>query len=105
MAKANSTRRRLQALPADPPPAPPERPKAAPAALPHPLEDLEAAEAVVDLVRIGVANDFASNDGREARQESGAAALAHALYLIRSARLALADALAKSSHPGPTAAG
>lgn len=104
MAKANSTHpRRLQVLPADEPAAPPARAKAAP--LPHPLEDLEAAEAVVDLVRIGVANDFASNDGREARQESGAAALAHALYLIRSARLALADALAKASHPGPTAAG
>lgn len=103
MAKANSTRpRRLQALPADEPPAPPERPQAAPLPWPHPLEDLEAAEAIVDLVRIGVANDFASSDGREARQESGAASLAHVLYLIRSARLALADTLAKASpRPAP----
>ena len=87
MAKKHSTGARRITPPKGQSEPPPE---------PHPLADLEAAEAIVDMVRIGVANDFVSSDGIEARQESGAASLAHAIHLIRSARRALADTLAKA---------
>ena len=53
---------------------------------PSPLDDLAAAEAIVDLVRIAVEQDFLGNH-YECRQESAAVAAGHALYLVRRARL------------------
>jgi hypothetical protein len=58
-----------------------------------PLGDLLAAEAIVDLVRIAVEQDFLG-DRLECRQESAGWAATHALHLIRRARLAYAEALA-----------
>ena len=61
-----------------------------------PLEDLRAAEAIVDLVRIAVERDFIG-DRLECRMESAVDAAGHALYLVRRARLATAEALATRS--------
>jgi hypothetical protein len=70
-------------VPKPPPDYPPE----------GPLGDLLAAEAIVDLVRIAVEQDFLG-DRLECRQESAAIAAGHALRLVRRARLAYAEALA-----------
>lgn len=61
---------------------------------PHgPAGDLLAVEGMLDLLRIGLEKDFAV--GRfECRQESAAVTCGHAMYLVRRARLAYAEALA-----------
>ncbi len=67
-----------------------------PAAAPEsadPMGDLRAAEAIIDLVRLGIESDFLAG-AIEARQDSGAVAAGHALYLVRRARLSVAEALA-----------
>ncbi len=66
---------------------PPEYPPAGP------LGDLMAAEAMLDLLRLAVEKDFAG-DAVECRMESAAVAAAYAMRLVRSARLAYAEALA-----------
>ncbi len=68
-----------------------ERP--VPAYADGPLADLMAAEAIIDLLRLGIEQDFMV-DFTEASQDSGVVAAGHALYLVRRARLAYAEALA-----------
>lgn len=65
------------------------------------LETLSRAEAVVDLLRVNLAEDFAaglsSNEGLtlvEARQDSGVAACELVAYLIHDARRQITDRLA-----------
>lgn len=70
----------------------PTRPGAAPESA-DPMGDLRAAEAIIDLVRLGIESDFLAG-AIEARQDSGAVAAAHALYLVRRARLSVSEALA-----------
>jgi len=66
---------------------PPEYPPAGP------LGGLMAAEAMLDLLRLAVAKDFAG-DVLECRQESADIVVTHALRLVHRARLAYAEALA-----------
>lgn len=71
----------------------PTAPAGAPYPPPGPVGDLLAVEAMLDLLRIAIERDFAA--GRfECRQESAAVTAGHALYLVRRARLTVADALA-----------
>lgn len=62
---------------------------------PGPLDDLHAAEALLDLLRLAVEKDFVG-DRFECKQESAAVAASHALYLVRRARLAYAAHLASA---------
>ena len=64
-----------------------------------PLGDLMAAEAMLDLLRLAVEKDFAG-DAVECRMESAAVAAAYAMRLVRSARLAYAEALAVAVSAG-----
>jgi hypothetical protein len=66
---------------------------AAASATADPIGDLRAAEAIIDLVRLGIESDFLAG-AIEAKQDSGAVAAGHALYLVRRARLSVAEALA-----------
>ena len=58
-----------------------------------PLGDLMAAEALLDLLRLAVEQDFAAGFV-ECLQESAAITAGHALRLVHRARLAYAEALA-----------
>lgn len=66
-----------------------------------PLGDLMAAEAIIDLLRLGIEQDFMV-DFTEARQDSGVIAAGHALQLIRRARLAYAESLAVAISARPS---
>lgn len=80
----------------DPLPAPKKAKPTRPGAVPEtadPLGDLLAAEAIIDLVRLGMECDLVAG-ATEARQDSAAVAAGHALYLVRRARLSVAEALA-----------
>ena len=58
-----------------------------------PINDLMAAEAMLDLLRLAVEKDFAG-DRFECKQESAAHVDSHALMLVHRARLDYAEALA-----------
>ena len=60
-----------------------------------PIDDLLAAEAVLDLLRLAVEKDFAG-DRFECRMESAATAASHALMLVHRTRLAYAETLASA---------
>ena len=72
------------------------------------LETLSRAEAVIDLLRVNLAEDFGanlpSNAGLtliEARQDSGVEACELVAYLIRDARRQIADRLANDAANAP----
>ena len=60
-----------------------------------PLDDLLAVEGIIDLLRLAIEKDFAS-DRFECRMESAAGAASHCLYLVRRARLSVSQELASA---------